>query len=198
MSMAKFTFYQKLSKEAQQKVLLELCQAMVMVKKLPEAAKVLGDLLSEQEIQMIAKRLQIAKLLLQKNTYEEIRKELRVSQQTIARVNLWLQQAGEGFRMVMARGLGKKDMKVPAWQPSVPRSEMARRFPLYYWPQGLLEEVMRAANNRQRARMLETLKTIRDSGKGKREVFRYVEELLLEQRRSPRGRQQIEKEMVQR
>ncbi|MBI2552660.1 hypothetical protein HYW17_05170 [Candidatus Uhrbacteria bacterium] len=193
--MAKFTPYQKLSPQARQQVLLELCQSMVMVKKLEEAAKILGDLLSDQELLMVAKRLQIAKLLLKDKKYEQIRKDLKVSQQTIARVNLWLQQAGEGFRMVMKRGLAKTDMKVPEWMPAVPRSEMARRFPLYYWPQGLLEGIIRAANNRQRAQMLETLKVLRVSGKGKREVFRYIEELLRAERQSPRRKQQLEKEM---
>ncbi len=195
--MAKFSQNAKLSKEQREQALLELCQAMVMVNKLPEAAKVLGDLLSEQEIEMIAKRLQIAKLLIKKQTYEEIRRELKVSDTTIARVNIWLQQAGEGFRMVMERGLGKENMKIPAWQPHAPRSEMARRFPLYYWPQNLLEDILRAANNRQRKKMLETIATIRTAGKGKREVFRYLEELLRDPQRNPRRPQQITKEVAE-
>lgn len=166
-----------------------------MVKKLPEAAKVLGDLLSEQELEMIAKRLQIAKLLLKENTYKEIQDALNVSEQTIARVNIWLQQAGEGFRMIMERGLAREDMKVPDWQPPVPRSELARRFPLYYWPRGLLENIIRSANNAQRKQMLATLHSIRETGKGKREVFRYMEGLILGEQKSPRVKQQHEKEM---
>lgn len=200
--MAKFTPHQKLSPEERQRVLLELCQSMVMVHKLEEAAKVLGDLVSEQELFMIAKRLQIAKCLLKGKKYEQIRKELKVSQQTIARVNLWLQQAGEGFRMVMQRGLAEEDMKVPPWKPPAGAGEMwgswahvKRKYPLYFWPQTILEEIVRASNNRQRKRMLATLKIIRESGKGKREVFRYLEGLFGAQRKSPRGRQQFEKEM---
>ncbi|OGL66007.1 hypothetical protein A3B21_00560 [Candidatus Uhrbacteria bacterium RIFCSPLOWO2_01_FULL_47_24] len=200
--MAKFTPRQKLEKEAQQRVLLELCQSMVMVKNLKESARVLGDLLSEPELRMVAKRLQIAKQLLKGKKYEQIRQELKVSQQTIARVNLWLQQAGEGLRMVMARGLAKEDMAVPLWQPPAHAGEMwgswahlKRRYPLYFWPQGILEEIARAANNRQRKRMLETLKILRGSGKGKREVFRYLEALFRVERTSPRKPQQLEKEM---
>lgn len=193
--MAKFTPYQKLSPQERQRVLLELCQTMVMVKRLEEAAKILGDLLSDQELLMVAKRLQIAKLLLNGKKYAQIRKDLKVSQQTIARVNLWLQQAGEGFRMVMKRGLAKADIKVPEWMPPIRRSEMARRFPLHYWPRGLLEQIMRAANNRQRKQMLATLQVIREAGKGKREVFCYLEELLRVERQSPRRAQQLEKEM---
>ncbi|KKU13014.1 MAG: TrpR like protein, YerC/YecD [Parcubacteria group bacterium GW2011_GWC2_45_7] len=137
--MAKFSSRQRLDHKQRQKVLLELCHALVVVKKLDEAAKVLGDLLSDQEIEMIAKRLQIAKFLLQDKKYEEIMEQLKVSATTIARVNLWLQQAGDGFRMVMSRGLAKNSVKIPEWQPPARKSEMARRFPLYYWLQGLLE-----------------------------------------------------------
>lgn len=200
--MAKFTPRQKLPQDEQHRVLLELCQAMVMVKSLEEGAKVLGDLLSGQELAMVAKRLQIAKLLFKGEKYDEIERQLKVSNNTIARVNLWLQQAGEGFRMVMERGLAKKDMKVPLWQPSPGAGEMwgswahiKRRYPLYFWPQTILEDIVRAANNRQRQRMLSTLKILRESGKGKREVFRYLEELMRAQRQSPRRKQQLEKEM---
>ncbi|MDO8505360.1 MAG: YerC/YecD family TrpR-related protein [bacterium] len=197
--MAKFTPYQNLSKEVKQKVLLELCQAMVIVKKLPDAAKVLSDLLSEQELQMIAKRLQIAKLLLKKKTYLEIRKELRVSQHTIARVNIWLQQGGAGFRMVVEQG---KDMTIPAWKPWSGAGSMSgswekvkRSFPMYFWPQLLLEDIVRSANNKQREKLLNTLKVLRTAGKEKKEAFRFLEDILNEERRSPRQKQDHSREM---
>lgn len=97
----------------------------------------------------------------------------------------------------MERGLGNENMKIPKWQPPAPRSELARRFPLYYWPQNLLEDILRVANNRQRKKMLETITTIRSSGKGKREVFRYLEELLRDPQRNPRRTQQFTKETTQ-
>ena len=197
--MAKFTPQQNLSKEVKQKVLLELCQAMVVVKKLPDAAKVLGDLLSEQELQMIAKRLQIAKLLLQKKTYEEIKKEIKVSQHTIARVNIWLQQGGEGFRMVAEQGF---DFNVPQWKPWAGAGDMAdswgaikRKMPMYFWPQLVLEEIVRSANNRQRTKLLGTLKILGKAGKEKKEAFHYLEDLLNERRRSPRQKQRYAREI---
>ena len=186
--MAKYTEYQKLPLDKRQQVLLELCYALVMTKNLPDMAKLLGDLLSEQEIQMIAKRLQIAKLLLQEKIYSEICADLKVSPPTVARVNLWLQQAGEGFRIIMKKGLGKKSTKIPAWKPPATAGQMSdswahikRRYPLYFWPQLLIEEIIRTANNRQRKRLMETLSTLRKSGKGKKEVFRHVEQMLKQQ-----------------
>ncbi len=198
--MAKFTPYQNLSKEVKQKVLLELCQAMVMVKKLPDAAKVLSDLLSEQELQMIAKRLQIAKLLLQKKTYVEIQKALNVSQHTIARVNIWLQQGGAGFRMVVEQG---KDMTVPSWKPWTGAGDMAgswgalkRKMPMYFWPQLMLEEIVRSASNRQRIKLLKTVKILGKAGKEKKEAFRYLEDILTNEQKSPRRKQDHSREML--
>ena len=196
--MAKYTKYQVLPADKRQQVILELCNAIGIVKTMPEVAKLLGDLLSEQEIQMVGKRLQIAKMLLQDKRYEDINKELKVSQPTIARVNLWLQQGGEGFRMLIKKGLGKKNMKIPDWKPPATAGQMQdswayikRKYPLYFWPQLLVEEVVRTANNRQRKRLLETLSIIRKSGKGKKEVFRHIEQLLRAQRSG--GRQVLDK-----
>ncbi len=201
--MAKYTQYQQLPKDKKQQVLLELCHALAMVKTLPEVAKVLGDLLSDQEIQMVGKRLQIAKLLLDKKTYAEVCDELKVSPPTVARVNMWLQQAGEGFRLVIKKGLGQKSMKIPDWKPPATAGQMTdswayikRKYPLYFWPQLLVEEIVRTANNKQRKRLLETLSILRKSGKGKKEVFRHIEEVLRAQRVSKPTVKAIEREVA--
>ena len=197
--MAKYTKYQKLPQDKKQEVILELCHAISMVKTMPDVAKLLGDLFSEQEVQMIGKRLQIAKMLLQDKRYEDIKEELKVSQPTIARVNLWLQQGGDGFRMLMKMGLGKKKITIPAWKPPSTAGQswdswayIKRRYPLYFLPQLLIEDIIRAANNKQRKRLLETLATLRKAGKGKKEVFRHIEQILLAERSG--GRQRLDKE----
>ncbi|MDO8505660.1 MAG: YerC/YecD family TrpR-related protein [bacterium] len=181
--MAKYTPHQKLNIEKKQEVLLELCHAIAVVKSLPEVAKVLGDLLSDQEIQMIGKRLQIAKLLLAGRKYIDIKSELRVSQPTIARINLWLQQAGDGFRLLIKKGIGKEKIKIPEWKP-FPEAQgewakLKRRYPLHFWPQLLVEDLVRNASNRQRKKLLVTLSIIKKSGKMKKEVLRHVNFLLL-------------------
>ena len=156
-----------------------------MVNSLPEVAKVLGDLLSDQEIQMIGKRLQIAKLLLSGSKYADIKEELRVSQPTIARINLWLQQSGEGFRLLIQKGIGKKNVKIPAWEPFPEAhgewAQLKRRYPLYFWPQLLIEDLIRGANNRQRKRLLTTLSILKKSGQVKKEVLRHFNRLLREE-----------------
>ncbi|MEK9158634.1 MAG: YerC/YecD family TrpR-related protein, partial [Patescibacteria group bacterium] len=85
--MSKFEKKNRLATEEQQKLLLELCSALVVVRRLEEAANLLIDLFSKQEVEMIAKRLKIARLLVQDKTYVQIGEELKVSPQTIARVN---------------------------------------------------------------------------------------------------------------
>jgi TrpR-related protein YerC/YecD len=161
--MAKFSLHNRLDGAEEQKLLLEFCHALVVVKTLEEAANLLIDLCSKQEIQMIAKRLKIAKLLLKGDTYEDIREKIKVSPQTIARVHAWLAESGAGYRLVIERD---KDMSIPAFQYPARGSwsQLKRRYPMYFWPQILLEEVVRGANNRQRAKLLTTLKVLKKSG----------------------------------
>lgn len=56
------------------------------------------DLFTHTEYKMFAKRLQIARLLLEGETYEFIVKELNVSEKTVANVSNVLASRGEGFR----------------------------------------------------------------------------------------------------
>ncbi len=163
--MAKYSL-KKLTKEKQQKLLLELCQALSVVKDIKEAAHLLGDLLSPQEIEMIAKRLQIAKLLIKGLTYNDIDKELTVSPTTISRVNAWLQQSGEGYRIVIERSKNNKELKdltlldqekINTDYDKMSWEGVKRRYPSYFWPQLLLEEVLNSASSRQKKKLKDVL-----------------------------------------
>jgi len=179
-NMAKFEKKNRLNAREQQKLLLELCHALVVVKKEEEAAHVLIDLLSKQEIDMIAKRLKIAKLLAQGKTYNEIHERLRVSQHTIARVNAWLDAGGAGFRLIISRD---RAVNIPEWQPATWRWDaLKRRYPMYYWPQILLEEVVRSANNRQRRKLINTLKVLKVVGQ-KPKLFQQLERVLAQKQK---------------
>ena len=59
------------------------------------------DLLTHTERQMLAKRLQIAKMLLNKESYNVIKKTLHVTDTTIAKVNNWLKTFGQGYRLAV-------------------------------------------------------------------------------------------------
>ena len=110
--MAKFPRISKLSKKEREELLLEFCEALVAIKNLKEAASFITDLLGKQEIEMLAKRLKIAKLLLEGNKYGEISDELKVSFGTIARINLWLKTSGEGYRLITKRTGRRKESEI--------------------------------------------------------------------------------------
>lgn len=65
--------YNKLQKTEKLKLLTALCEAISCTKNSQEAAKLLTDLLSPAEIEMVAKRLEIAKLLIKGYSYDEIK-----------------------------------------------------------------------------------------------------------------------------
>src|SRR3989344_7060454 len=101
--MAKFSRISKLSPAEQETLLVGFCKALVELKTAEEAAHFLKDLLSRQEAEMLAKRIEIARLLIKGFTYSEIQKFLRVSHGTDARVSQWLATSGEGYRLVVSR-----------------------------------------------------------------------------------------------
>ena len=136
--MAKFSRHQKLSKEYTHDMIVDLCESMAATKNSLEAAKVLSDLLGKQELEMVARRLKIAQFLLKDYTYESIEKELKVSSATIARVESWLQESGEGYRMIVERLKYKRNARRKQQEP-VKLSTIKKKYPIYYWPQIILQ-----------------------------------------------------------
>jgi len=96
------------------------------------------DLLSETEAIMLARRIQIAKMLLEGFGYEEIQKSLKTSGNTIASVHRWLQGGFGGYEKLVPR-LQKelkrreeivrrnKETRVP-----YSREWLKRKYPLHY------------------------------------------------------------------
>ena len=66
--MAKFLRHPKLSAEKPRGMVVDLCESMAATKNSAEAAKILTDLLGQQELEMIARRLRVAELLLEDKT----------------------------------------------------------------------------------------------------------------------------------
>lgn len=185
--MTKYSNVGKLEQEEEQKLLLEFCYALVDIKKPEEAALFLRDLLSKQEIEMLAKRLQIARLLIQGKTFEEISKILKTSMATISRVSEWLKEAGEGYRLIVERitahpsALKIRHSKADIdYDPLSSWSAFKRKYPLYFWPDFLLKDIIRSASNRHRKRLLETLKILKKSGK-KSKLFSELEKILIKE-----------------
>lgn len=173
--MAKFPI-KPLPREQGEQLLLELCQALASLRGAQEAAQFLTDLLGPQELTMVAKRLQIARLLIGGATYHQIRTRVQASPTTVARVNVWLQRAGEGYRKVVERTKRTRSSVVPPKQAGEVERFM-RRFPLSFWPETLLMEILRGASERQRRRLQTTLATLATS-KRKPSLYRQLDQLL--------------------
>ena len=154
--MAKFTNPPKLSEKERQNLLIYFCHALSSLKNTREAARFLTDLISPQEAEMLAKRLKIAALLVEGKKYDEIRRELKVSHATIARVNVWLNLSGEGFRTVIKRTAPVEEKREDPQDlySLFSFKNISRR---YHWPIAVLEEIMEESDQKHRQKILTIL-----------------------------------------
>lgn len=128
------TFYppnkriEKLSKKELLDLSFDLINAFKLANTPHETALLIQDLLTVSEIKNLAKRLRIAKLLIQDSSQREIAQELHCSIATVTKVSAWLNRNGEGFKRIIAK-LPKR-YKMPDKLPPGPIE--------YYLPQALL------------------------------------------------------------
>lgn len=158
--MAKF-HPSKLSRDEREYLFVELCYVLSRTSNIKEAAELLRDLLTEQEIEMISKRLSVADLLLDGLTYGEIQRVLKVSNTTIARVHEWIKVAGSGLRLAKEKLKKYKEKERKALRIEADFSswkKMKRRYPMYFWPQLVLEEIIKNANKKQKEKIRNILK----------------------------------------
>jgi TrpR-related protein YerC/YecD len=162
--MAKFPRFPKLDKRTTEEIIIDFCEAISATKNSKEAAQLLTDLLGRQELEMLARRLKIAQLLLDDFKYGDIQKLLKVSSTTIARVQTWLQQSGEGYRLVIERTRGSRKSRSINQSP-VRLSGIKKKYPLYFWPQILLEYWVKNSSQKQKHEMQNVLSRINDKSK---------------------------------
>ncbi|NLM06254.1 MAG: TrpR-like protein YerC/YecD [Tissierellia bacterium] len=87
-----------------------LFEAIMLLENEEECYKFFEDICTIKELQSIAQRLQVAKLLKQNHTYNEIEKETGASTATISRINRSLTYGAGGYDIVLQR-LGYGDIK---------------------------------------------------------------------------------------
>lgn len=163
---------EKLSRREQEGLVLDLMNAIVGAKSIGDAALFLQDLLTKSEMKILSKRLRIAKLLIQGMDYREIESSLHVGHSTIAKIATWLSERGEGFRKVVSSLPQKSDEVL--WKEISEWDNFKRRYPLYFWPEILLGEIVKGANNRQKERIRGVLERLEE----KSELHKKIEELL--------------------
>lgn len=95
------------------------------------------DLLSQTEAIMLARRIEIARRLLEGESYEEIKAGLGVGQDTIARVQRWLTSGFGGYEKAVSgfqKELNRRFAKPSKSGESVPYSFnwMKQKYPLHF------------------------------------------------------------------
>ena len=101
-----------MSRDEQADLLFDLLSAFTLLKTTEDAASFITDLLTSDEVKFLSKRLRIARMILEDCTYRDIEIKLRVSHSTIAKVAVWLQEKGEGFRKIVKNIPQRKKIKM--------------------------------------------------------------------------------------
>lgn len=81
----------------------ELARAMLTLKDQEEAYRFFEDIFTIHEMQSVAQRLAVARLLKEKVTYQDIAERTGASTATISRVNRCLTYGAGGYQLVLSR-----------------------------------------------------------------------------------------------
>ncbi|OLR56841.1 TrpR-like protein YerC/YecD [Hornefia porci] len=86
----------------------ELFDAVLTLKDREDCYRFFEDICTVNEIHAIAQRLQVARLLSEKHTYNEIEEATSASTATISRINKCLVYGADGYRRVLERLAAKE------------------------------------------------------------------------------------------
>ena len=84
-----------------------LFEAFLMMEDKDDCYNLFSDMFTDQEMVSFARRLRVAKLLLNGATYGMIQEQIPVSSATITRINTVLQYGEGGYRHIMEKMLRK-------------------------------------------------------------------------------------------
>ncbi len=168
--------FEKISKKDRNEIIYDLIYAIVNCKNIEEAALFIEDILTESELEFISRRLRIAKLLIDGRTYEDVKDRLHVSDSTIAKIAAWLSGKGDGFRKVV-KAFPKETKPRDPLEYS-PWTDLKRRYPTYFLPEVIIEQIVSMANKKQKAHLLKVVSELDSSLKEKSQLHRNIELLL--------------------
>ena len=87
----------------------QLFSAVLKLDGIEECRKFFEDVCTIKELQDISQRLEVAKLLEEKNNYQVVSKKTGASTATISRVNKCLLYGKGGYKIVLDKGNDKND-----------------------------------------------------------------------------------------
>lgn len=99
----------------------------------------LKDLLTHTEMKMFAKRIQIAKMLLEGHNYQTIRKYVKVTDSTIARMSNLLEIEGHGLKTAIGY-LQKIESEIDKERMRI-TPNLKKRYPSYFLPEIIADEI---------------------------------------------------------
>lgn len=88
----------------------KLFEAILTLKSVEECYAFFEDICTVNELKALAQRLEVAKMLEDKLTYQEIAQATHASTATISRVNRCLSYGSDGYKLVLER-VGDKEQK---------------------------------------------------------------------------------------
>lgn len=99
----------------------------------------LKDLLTHTEMKMLAKRIQIAKMLLEGHNYQTIRKYVKVTDSTIARISNLLEIGGNGLKTAISY-LQKIESEIEKERMRI-TPNLKKRYLSYFLPEIVADEI---------------------------------------------------------
>lgn len=133
--MSKFDPY-SLSPKERNKILDEFYFMVVSLRTREQVINFFKDLLTPSEAIMLARRIQIAKLLLQGYDYREISTKLKTGVDTITKVQRWLKEGFGGYVKALEKIMKKEEREdeFKKMKDADPNSlqGLAYRYPLYF------------------------------------------------------------------
>ena len=164
--------YSKISNREKVDLLEEFCEAISVLNDPEEIMDFITDLLTKQETIMIARRIKTAKMLIKGRSYQEIQDSLKVGFGTISKINQWLMESGQGFRLIAQRTKKKKPKKIEHGLSEF--TKLKKRYPIMFWPQLLMEDIVKTMNVKQKDRIKKSLKNL----DRKSEIYKRIDKAL--------------------
>lgn len=81
----------------------KLFEAILSLQSVDECYAFFEDICTVNEIKALAQRLEVAKMLQAKKTYQEIQQNTHASTATISRVNRCLSYGSDGYKLILER-----------------------------------------------------------------------------------------------
>jgi len=147
--MAKFNYY-SISKEEKNKILNELYFMAGSLKNKEQIINFFNDILTKSELIMLARRIQIARMLIEGQSYWEISRKLKTGIDTIMRVQRWLKDGFGDYIKSLEKISKSEKQKIKQKELREARRDidpnslegLANRYPLYFGLTNFLSKIM--------------------------------------------------------